>query len=309
MSDADVAAYEYSDDPGNFRDEYAIWFMTTEDLDSSWPDWPPYHKTYGRSYAFQTDQYKAYVFEDHIINAINGDTSQSEAADDLGHHADEILRFEISSLHLNMFDALHAYQDQAQCSTHAAVLTSLLRGAGIPARPVVVDWDMIVRPISLFDHSTELWLNGLWLVMRAFKSNESPPPTPIARGIYPPDDRSQWFYFDSNGDIIVVANSNWVWEQTQTGGSASGQTDYEFGNYDNTSIIRWDWIKTQVNPYGWAWPGEPRDVGDPYRDWLSWPCCTPTPTSTATQGQVPVPSYLSKEIPELYRPPIPLHLQ
>jgi uncharacterized repeat protein (TIGR02543 family) len=277
MSDADAAAYLYSDDPDSFRDEYAMWFMTTYDMDYSWAPWPPYHQTKGSGFAFQTDHYKAYVFEEHVIDVINGYSNPWDAVNALGHHLDEILRFEARSVGLNMWATLHAYNHQAQCSTHASALTSLIRGAGVGARPVVCDWDMYMHG-ALFDHSTEVWLYGRWRVMRAFRRNESLPGEPIDGGIYTLRERSSWFYTDSGADILVVANPGWAWEQTQTDWGGSGQTDYVFGNYNIRRIIRWDWVETEVTQYnGWGWGREPTDVGDPYQNSLGWPSSVPTP--------------------------------
>ena len=280
MGSADVAAYVYSDDPENFRDEYAIWFMTTHDAENSWDLWPPYHMTYGRAFAFQTDQHLAYVFEDHIIDVINGYTDQWSAATALGHHADAILRFESNTVHLDMWSTLHAYNQYSQCSTQAAAMVSLARGAGIPARPVVQDWNMDLHN-AFFDHSAELWLSSNWRVIRTFRGNESPPPTPIARGIWGPQSRSSWFYHYPAGDTIALADSDWVWEQTQTTWSAPHATDYVLGNYDAGRIVRWDWVKTQAIPY-YHWGQEPTDIGDPYETWLSWPSSAPTPSIIVT---------------------------
>jgi hypothetical protein len=282
MSDADIAAFDYSDDPANFRDEYAIFFTTSDDRNSSWPAWPPYHKTSAYGYAFQTDQYKPYVFENHIIDTINGYTDQSSAVTALGEHLDAILRMEPESLRYNMWSALHSYNQQAQCSTHASALTSFARGAGIPARPVVVDWDMHVMGPVLFDHSTEVWLSGHWKVMRAYIADDETSGD-IARGIYPPTERNNWFYRDSQGDIIEVAGPNWVWEQMQTGWQGSQQMDSLFGNYNNGKMIRWNWLQTEVTKYnGWGWGQEPTDVGDPYVDDLPWPSYSPAPAIIVT---------------------------
>ncbi len=281
MSDADVAAYVYSDDPDNFRDEYAIWFMTSNDAAYSWPPWPPYHQTRGRGMAFQTDYYQAYVFEDHVIDAINGYTSPWSAAEALGHHLDGLLWFESSSLRFNMWSALHSFNQQAQCSTHASAMTSFARAAGIPARPVVVDWDMFRVPNVLFDHSTEVWLSNNWRVMRAYRADESPD-GPINGGIHPPRDRQSWFYRDSYGDIVVVADSDWVWEQMQTDWTGSNHMDYLFANYDNRRIVRWDWVDTETIPYNFGWGMEPYDIGDPFQTWLTWPSSPPTPAVIVT---------------------------
>jgi hypothetical protein len=262
MSDADVAAYDYSSDPNNVRDEYSLWFMTTEDPDHAVPSWPPYHDAIGYGRAFQNDQYAAYVFEDHIINTINGYTNQQGAAIALGNHLDDIFDFDDQALRLNMWSALHAYGHEAQCSTHASALTSFVRGAGIPARPVMLDWDMITAGDTLFDHATEVWLSGDWKVMRAYQGPDS--------GIYNPRSRTNWIYTDQIGDILVVANSQWPWDQVVTGWTDEHGIDYVFGTYNNREIVRWDWVNTEVTRYnGWGWGSEPTDIGDPYLVWPS----------------------------------------
>jgi hypothetical protein len=285
MSDAEIAAYVYSDDPNNINDEYAVWFMTGRDEDTTWEPWPPYHKARAWALAFQTDQYLPYVFEDHIIDAINGHTNQQDAATDLGHRLDELLRFEAYSLRWSMWDTLHSYNQQAQCSTHASALTSFLRGAGIPARPIAADWDMHIF-YALFDHSTEVWLYNHWKVMRAIRGNESDD-NPINGGITPPRERSNWFYHDSKADIVVIATEDWLWDQVDTDSVDYGGADYFFGNYNNQVIIRWDWINTVVTYYnGWGWGAEPTDIGDPYVDSLPWPPPLPTPgVNVQIEGQ------------------------
>jgi hypothetical protein len=258
MSEADVAAFVYSDDSDNVRDEYSIFYITAE---TEWELYPPYHKSRGYGYRFQTDQYKPYVFEDHVMDAINGYSDQEKAVIALGHHVDEILIFEDMSLRYNMWSALHAYNQQAQCSTHSNVLTGFARGAGIPARPVGVDWDQYVVGNVLFDYSTEVWLSNHWKVMRAYKSlNESP--SHIKGGILPPKERDNWQYKESRGDMIVAGKSNWEMEDTNTFWGQGAQWDYIIGNYNKHQIVRWDWVDTLAKPY-WGWSREPTDIGDP----------------------------------------------
>ncbi len=273
MSDADLAAFDYSNDPNNFRDEYAIWFLTSDDTDPSnrcpgGSRIPNCHITGGRAFAFRLDQYDAYVFEDHVINVINGYTDPYSAAVALGHHVDSILKMQVNSLQLNMWDALHAPDQQAQCSTQAAVLTSLLRGAGIPARPVVTDWNMLVVGNVLFDHATEVWLSGNWQVMRAYRDS---PPVPTANtGIFPPVSRDHWIYRPPQSDLILVAGNNWDINQVETDfNHTQNQFDYFMGSWDYTKIVKWDWVQTELGPY-WGQP-EPAKIGDPYQTWLAWP--------------------------------------
>jgi hypothetical protein len=260
MSEDDTEAFVYSDNPDNVRDEYSIFYITN--ADQEWPPDPSYHRSRGHGYAFQTDQYQAYVFEDHVINAINGYTSREGAVIALGYHVDDILRFESSSLKYDMWRALHSYNKQAQCSTHSNVLTGFARAAGIPARPVGADWDMGVVGSVLFDYSTEVWVSGNdWKVMRAYKEDE-PPDTPIDHGIKEPKPRSKWFYRESMTDMVVAARSNWNPEQMNTYWGQDSEWDYGIGNYDKHRIVRWDWVDTLAKPY-WGWSREPADIGDP----------------------------------------------
>jgi hypothetical protein len=261
MSEADIAAFVYSDDPDNVRDEYSIFYLMGE---KDWSSNSDYHWSRGSGYAFQTDQYQAYVFEDHVINAINGYTDREKAVIALGKHVDEILRFEPMSLKYDMWRALHAYNKLAQCSTHSNVLTGFARAAGIPARPVGMDYDQSWGGGHnvLFDYSTEVWvLSNDWKVMRAYAKDE-PPDQPIDGGIKYPKSRRQWIYPESQGDTIVAAKSNWNMEHMNTYWGQDTQWDYNVSNYDKRRIVRWDWVDTLTMPY-WGWSREPTDVGDP----------------------------------------------
>jgi hypothetical protein len=265
MSDADVAAFVYSDDPNNVRDEYSIFYVTSEE---KWPPNPSYHQSRGRGYAFQTDSYQAYVFEDHVIDAINGYADREDAVIALAHHVDETFVFEDMSIRYNMWDALHRANHQAQCSTHSNVLTGFARAAGIPARPVGVDWDQSVTGVVLFDYSTEVWLSNHWKVMRAYKSlNESP--SHIEGGILPPKERDNWQYKESRGDMIVAGKSTWNMEHMNTYWGQPSKWDYNIGNYDKHKIVEWDWVDTLAKPY-WGWSREPTDIGDPTQN-PPWP--------------------------------------
>jgi hypothetical protein len=260
MSEDDIEAFLYSDNPNNVRDEYSVFYITS--ADQEWPPKPAYHRSRGRGYVFQTDQYQAYVFEDYVIGAINGYTSRTGAAIALGHQVDKALRFESSSLRYNMWNALHSARHLAQCSTHANVLTGFARAAGIAARPVGADWDMGVVGSVLFDYSTEVWISGSsWKVMRAYKEDE-PPDTRIDHGIRDPKPRSQWFYRESMADMIVAGKSNWNMGHMNTDWNQDADWDYNIGNYNKHRIVEWDWVDTLAKPY-WGWSREPTDIGDP----------------------------------------------
>jgi hypothetical protein len=285
MSEEDVEAFLYSDNPDNVRDEYSIFYTTSE---TKWDLYKPYHKSRGSGYRFQTDQYKPYVFEDHVIDVINGYSDRESAVIALGHHVDETFIFEAMSIRYNMWDALHKANHQAQCSTHSNVLTGFARAAGIPARPVGIDWDEFVVGPILFDYSTEVWvLPNDWKTMRAYKS-ESESPEHYIGDIYPPILRSAWgskHYKESLGDMIVAGKSNWNMEHMNTYWDQPRQWDYLIGNYNKHEIVKWDWVDALARPY-WGWSQEPADIGDPpYVP--PWPANTPTPTLTPTPTITP----------------------
>ena len=56
---------------------------------------------------------------------------------------------------------------KSECSGFSGALTSLLRSAGIPARPVIVDG----HGNNAFDTTTELWVNESWYVFQGYNSH------------------------------------------------------------------------------------------------------------------------------------------
>lgn len=285
MSNEDRAAFVYSDDPNNTRDEYSVHYLTSDTL---WPDYDGYHKSNGRGFIFQTDQYQAYVFRDHIIDQINGKTRQADAATALANHVDWYFQFNNLSIRYNMQDALRNGSHRGTCGTHANVLTSFARGAGIPARPAGTDWDAKIIVTDDFDFSTELWITNDWQVMRAYKNlNEQPFPNAVG-GIRPLTNRRNWIYGQTYSDMIISGNSNWnIAHMNRSVSEPQTAWDYQIGNWYKQEMVRWDWVATLAKAY-WGWSKEPNDIGDPTSN-IPWPCCTPTPTPTNTPTPTPTP--------------------
>jgi hypothetical protein len=279
MSEDDVAAFVYSDDPNNIRDEYSIFYITSE---NSWPDWPNYHRGIGYGYAFKTDYTRSYVFEGHVIDAINGYTRQSDAVTQLARRIDYWYQFEPNSIRFNMQDALNAFNHMAQCSTHANTLAGFSRAAGIPARAFGADWDQSRIPNVLFDYSTMVWIANGWQGIRAY-NNENEQPFPNSQGGIRPLGSLNFWYSQTNSDMIITGRSNWLFSDINYYYNESPSWDYQIGNFNKNQIVRWDWLETLARAV-WGWSQEPADVGNPPQ-WIPWPCCTPTPTPTRTPTQ------------------------
>lgn len=258
LQSSEVGAYLYNDDRQDTRDEISIWFATVE-VDN--PESPERHTANGYGLWFYNEQYQSYVFE-HVIDAINGSTTQSEAILKLGERIDGLTRFDPTYFYFSMYDVLHSYDDRNQCSNIAAALTSFSRSAGIAARPVAVDWDRYILGGDYFDTATEVWLSGEWYTMRGYNvyTGGEDAPLSISGGIVPPLDRRTWgnvHYPDSIADTVAVAGPNWEYSHLSQFNPVS--------NWDNAtpdSINKREWVETVHIPY-WGWASEPTRVGDP----------------------------------------------
>jgi len=259
LESTQVGAYLYNDDRQDTRDEISIWFATVE-VDH--PDAPERHTANGYGLWFYNEQYQSYVFE-HVIDAINGSTTQADAIQKLGERIDGLTRFDPTYFYFSMYDVLHSYDDRNQCSNIAAALTSFSRSAGIAARPVAVDWDRYILGGDYFDTATEVWLSGEWYTMRGYNvyTGGEDAPNPISGGIVPPIDRRTWgnvHYPDSIADTVAVAAPNWEFSHLSQYNPVS--------NWDNAtpnSINKREWVDTVHIPY-WGWASEPARVGDPF---------------------------------------------
>ncbi|MFQ5611717.1 MAG: hypothetical protein ACE5H9_06250, partial [Anaerolineae bacterium] len=298
LNQADLEAFAYSNDPSNTRDEYSIFYTTS---DWPWELYEPWHQSNGYGFAFETDQYEQYILETYVMDAINGVQdkwgipAREWAAIQLAKKADANLYFEDESIRYNMKDALPADPNTprkwAQCSTHANVLTGFARSAGIAARPAGADWDNWVAPYDLFDYSTEVLTENGWKVLRAYAVYEvqNGEEVVLQGGIVWPRNLNQYFYDQSSADMIVAGNSNWDMSQLNTNWDQPKERDFTVPNYNKTIMIKWDWVDTEAVPF-WNWSQEPTDVGDPMIDWIQWPANTPTPTPTPTDTPTPTPT-------------------
>jgi hypothetical protein len=264
-----IERFLYDDDPGVSRDEVSILLADGQ-----------YNYSYGfvaegNSYRFQNQQYNRFMLESYVIEAINGRTSQRSAADALTTKVDAETIFRNPRVLVDSWRVLHPGSNpRNQCSNVAGLLAAFNRAAGIPARPVIVDW----RGGS-FDHSTEIWLNGTWWVYRGYSRAEmyhypdnthtgcDEPQWPRCgsvkyrsrydwgRGNYRP-----WHSGGSGaGNVIILADDQW----TSTG------LAYRWPSWDVDTIkLNPQRFMTQNSEYWryYGWSREPRNTGLP-----GWP--------------------------------------
>jgi hypothetical protein len=240
----------------------------------------------GESYGFSNQQYNRFILEDFVVPAINGKTSQTAAADALTNKVDAVTIFRNPRVLYDSWRVLNPGSNpRQQCSNIAGLLTAFSRAAGIPARPVMVDWRT-----NSFDHATEIWSSNDWRVYRGYRRlemNEYPDNTPTgcaagqwpACGSYKYYSRSDWgksIYKPwhsgggGNGNVMVLGGENW----TSTGSRA-----YRWASWDIDAIkLNTSKFATQFAEYwrSYGWTGEPRNTGSP-----GWP--PPPPGAAASE--------------------------
>jgi hypothetical protein len=265
-----IEKFLYDDDPTKDYDEMSILLGDNQ-----------YNYSYG--FVAEGSSYRFRNLEDYVIKAINGKTSQKAAANALTDKVDAETVFRNPRVLYDSWRVLHPGSNpRQQCSQIAALLTAFNRAAGIPARPVMVDWRS-----GSFDHATEIWLYGTWRVYRGYKTYEM--------GSYPDNthmgcEEPQWprcgsykYYSRYNwgksryrpwhsggtgsGNVMVLADENWT----------SRGLAYRWPSWD-VDVIKLNAHKlmTQNAKYWryWGWTREPKNLGPP-----GWP---PRPRGTST---------------------------
>ncbi|MDH4135309.1 MAG: transglutaminase domain-containing protein, partial [Anaerolineae bacterium] len=280
LTQAMIDAFLYDDDPENLRDERGIQLGDLTYTHSDYPDDIPSGAwvNVGSLYRFSLQQFEPFVFEEHVIEAINGRNNQWDAARDLVAHTDKVTRFDHPRALYSSWMVLHPGEDDRnQCSNIAGLLTAFERSAGIPARPFFTDWVH-----SSFDHAAEIWLNGTWYAARGYISEEREGcgwncefghRDPQSRYSWGRDWYRPWHSGGTgNGSTIMAADENWDW--SQTGGSESWWgNDSRWPSWDWDAIVRYSWFDTMFVPYWsyWGWSQEPQDTGNPP---YAWPAVT-----------------------------------
>lgn len=276
FTQAMIDTFLYDDDPDNLRDEIGINLGTVEFTHAERSFIPEdAWVAAGYGYRVELQQFEPFIFEEHVIEAINGRNNQWDAARDLVRRTDKVLRFNFPRFLDNSWEMLYNHPEQGnQCSNTAAFLTALERSAGIPARPFFVDW--VHRS---FDHATEIWLNGNWYAARGYNVSDPEPEECVVDGVADcsygstgPRPRSTWGYSPWHsggsgiGNVIMSADENWVWDEVDFWDGH----EYRWPSWDWDAIVRWDWFDTLFVPY-WHWNQEPEITGTPP---AAWPAVT-----------------------------------
>jgi len=275
LSDAFVDNFLYDDDPENVRDTSSIVYYEGEyegkrEYDHEDYDWIPEGEwiSHGYAWLFDNQQYTDYVFEDHVIEAINGQTNTWDAADALGLRVDQVTCFGNPRPLGDSWCVLHPHwcyphTNINQCTNIAALLVAFNRAAGIPSRPVFMD----LRH-STFDHSTEVWTNPWgpwdWYVMRGYfpegdcwDEPPTPPSYPLSYegGYLPLISPLGWYDW---GRGVFAASENWSWGGLDgdgwRGADEFRQASWHFDNTAGTGkIVKRDWWETRYEAYmGWS---------------------------------------------------------
>ncbi|GAB4534174.1 MAG: hypothetical protein Kow0063_17000 [Anaerolineae bacterium] len=302
LGEAFVNNYLYDDDPDNDRDESSIGYYEGADgshveYDHDDMYWIPPGQwiTHGYTWRFRTQHYNDYVFREHVMPTINGRTNTWDAANALGRHVDEVTCFGnprplgTSWCVLNPAYCYPYGDNRNQCTNIANLLTAFNRAAGIPARPVFVDWRH-----ATFDHSTEVWTRRSsggsydWYVMRGYTGGEGSCPEPYYTGGYNPLRSTRGWY--SGGQGIYTGGENW--NQGDLGGGSQNKDMFRQASWDRSKIVKKDWFETRFVDY-FGWSSEPTVTGTPPGDWPAPPGSlagleiTPTDESAVIQfGQV-----------------------
>ena len=269
LTDEEVSAYLYSDELSDDRDSNAVWIDTSYDENYSDPGYE-YH---GRAYAFRTDQYKRYVFEDYVINAINGKSSPDSAFTALAYLGDANTRFDPDYQNYTMYSSLIGGDPEHRnhCSGVATVTLGFMRAAGIPSRVVVAD-----HKYHHYDSATEGYTGNAWITTRAWTSySETVLSNTIAAGIVGPYSRYQFGhvkYTHGNETLISIIAPDWKWDDVNDGYHCGwGKYTYrdwyksdEGSEYSGTPPgdvrhVATGWEPVTV-PY-WGWPSEPTTEG------------------------------------------------
>jgi hypothetical protein len=300
LTQAMIDTFLYDDDPGNLRDEKGILlgdFKYTH-TDYTWIPSGTWINV-GAGWRFELQPFEPFVFEEHVIGAINGRSSQWDAASDLVAYTDKVTRFDYPRVLLTSWQVLHPLQyepfnDGNQCSNISALLTAFERSAGIPARPFFADW----RDTS-FDHAAEIWLNGTWYAARGYRRVETEGcGWDCAEGYLSLRSRYSWgrdiyrpWHSGGTGSssTIMAADENWNWTKTGWTEDPVGH-EYRWPSWDWDAIVRYNWFDTLFEPYWeyWDWTQEPQITGTPPNDWPALTNFTidVSPNSqTVTQGE------------------------
>ncbi|MBN1935986.1 MAG: InlB B-repeat-containing protein [Anaerolineae bacterium] len=253
LTQAQIDAYIYDDDPANLRDEVSVWWRTPE-WSFYYPGYsettPPdcgnypnspcsewmYHLAQGYAQAFWTDQFKKAVFVNHAMPAINGKTNRGDATNAIASWADKEFRVVYQGSHNSWATAMYTWNDGTgttmdggACQDNANVFASILRSAGIPAKTFLKDYNKTGPNgahgeggsfgVYEYDHAVLIWLDGHWKAARSYVTEEKNDPYyPWQNGYKAHQELPGFGYVDSNSDLIVTSDDKWDWQNGSSGG-------------------------------------------------------------------------------------------
>ncbi|MBN1583309.1 MAG: hypothetical protein JXA89_21545 [Anaerolineae bacterium] len=284
MTQAMIDTFLYDDNRDNTRDERTVLFGDfTYDHGDSGYSWIPTGSfiNAGGGYSFSLQQFEPFVFETHVMRAINGRTGQWDAAVDLIERVDQTTRFNNPRPLFSSWNTLHPglADDSNQCSNIAGLVTAFARSAGIPSRAFFVDWYS-----NTFDHADELWINGTWYSTRGYAQredacvyDENQIVWDCAEGITNLRSRTNWgryvyrpWHLDGtrSGSAILTADETWG-GNLGWGDDEPMIHDYRWASWDWDGVIRYSWFDTLFVPYWvyWGWGQEPQILGSLPGSW------------------------------------------
>ncbi len=166
LTSAGRDAFLYNEDENNNKDTIAVWFWQQNEEDQQ------NEYKYLEARTFDTLHYSRSIFVNYVVERLKDSITVEYASFQIRNYIDEYKSFaSVSSV-----DSMEEWLDKdnnptSACGMFASALTSMMRSAGIPARPIVrakySDNNVYEQEI---DHSTEVWIDGEWRVCRGYAS-------------------------------------------------------------------------------------------------------------------------------------------
>ena len=255
------------------RDEWGIFFITDE-IHTPLPD----HKRFGGAgaYKYHLTPFDQRIFLDEVIDVINGATSPVDAVTLLSNKVgkrDSILSSDLDGLggydgNLLSVKTLLS-KNYVVCADAANLLTSFLRSAGIPARPVTVDAYESATP------SLDQWPYHTWTevyVQDRSKQFDGWMASDSHEGIFAPVSRSKLGHLDSaydreNNDVVIFALPNFAESELNDGGRSGWDISWQYnllsGGIYEPITDREPWVFDASELY---W-GDPDPIPPPASPW------------------------------------------
>ncbi len=249
LSQDQINYFLYDDDPANKKDEVSVWFSNPEtsfSIPCSDPNQTPpcsnwqYHYADTFAEAFWTEQFTKNVFVNQAIQVVQGQTDPETAANLLAQRADREFRTFYGNYKNSWTTAMYRWNDGGGitasgggCESNANVFTTLLRSAGIAARPFQLDYNKTaghgesgqIGTGAQYDHSVMMWVGSTWKAQRSYNRQEDAyyPWVSGTTGIALLKDWDTYtgYYTDKNSDNIQTIGAGWDFQTSQGVGTVS----------------------------------------------------------------------------------------